>query len=167
MLSLLLAPLLAVSLRASPLVSRQDTRQYTIHNQCPSAVNLYIAGNFEGSIPSRGDTTKFMSLGAGFFYTDANGGNPSGIGTSRAGFADDFYYMVVDPDHINVGLQITPRDRPSRMGFCQTIDCGEAGCPLAFPQPPTRFPAPASTAPPPPYYRCPFANTTYDITKFP
>ncbi|KAJ3512324.1 hypothetical protein NLJ89_g3579 [Agrocybe chaxingu] len=168
MFSSLLPLLLAAPLLASPLAPRQsNTRQYIIHNQCPSAVNLYIAGNLEGSIPSRGETTRFLPLGAGFFYTDANGGNANGIGTSRAGFyPDDFYYMVVDPDHLNVGLQITPRG-PSRMGFCQAVQCDEAECPFAFSQPPTRFPAPASTAPYPPYYRCPIGNTTFDITFCP
>ncbi|KAJ3507120.1 hypothetical protein NLJ89_g6487 [Agrocybe chaxingu] len=169
MLSSLLSLLFAVPLLAFPLVPRQlSTRQYIIYNKCPSAVNLYIAGNFEGSLPSQGNTTRFLSLGAGFFYTDANGGNANGEGTSRAGFfPDDFYYTVVDPQRINVGIQVAPRGRPSWLGFCPVISCGEAGCPSAFPQPPTRFPAVAETAPTPPYYRCPILNTTYDITFCP
>jgi hypothetical protein len=75
--------------------------------------------------------------------------------------------MVKDPAHINTGLQVKPRGRSSDMGFCPTIECDDLACSQAFPQPPTRFPAPAATPPTPPYFRCPFGNTTYDITFCP
>jgi len=81
--------LLTIPLLARPLSPRQSTRQYIIFNKCPTAVNLYIGGVLDGSIPSAGNVTKFLSTGAGFFYTDANGGNANGAGTTRAGFFDD------------------------------------------------------------------------------
>jgi hypothetical protein len=33
-----------------------------------------------------GNTTKFLAESAGFFYSDANGGNVNGAGTLRVGF---------------------------------------------------------------------------------
>ncbi|KAF8960448.1 G-X-X-X-Q-X-W domain-containing protein [Flammula alnicola] len=170
MLSSLLCSLLllATPLVASPLAPRQTTRQYIIYNKCPSSIDLWIAGELDSSIVSGGNVTKFLALGAGFFYTDANGGNANGVGTTRAGFFDDdYYYMVKDPSHFNTGLSVLPQDRPSVMGFCPEIECNSVDCFSAFSQPPTRFPAPASTAPTPPYYRCPITNTTYDITFCP
>ncbi|KAF8157229.1 ricin B lectin domain-containing protein [Crassisporium funariophilum] len=160
--------LLATPLLASELEARQTTRQYIVRNQCPTSINLYIAGVLDSVVPSQGTTTKFLGLGAGFFYSDVNGGNANGAGTTRAGFNEDFYYMVKDPNHINTGLRIVPQNQPSRMGFCAAIDCNDLDCYQAFPQPPTRFPAPTqSVAPPPPYYRCPIANVTYEITFCP
>ncbi|KAF9473924.1 G-X-X-X-Q-X-W domain-containing protein [Pholiota conissans] len=168
MLPLLLSTLLfATPLLASPVSPRQTTRQYIVHNQCPAAVNLYIAGAFDSTIPQGGNVTKFLSTGAGFWYTDANLGTPTAEGTAKAGFLDDFYYIVTDPTYINAGISVAPRDRPAVDGFCPKIECDSRDCANAFTQPPTRFPSPSNIAPTPPYYRCPYSNTTYDITFCP
>ncbi|KAF8960459.1 G-X-X-X-Q-X-W domain-containing protein [Flammula alnicola] len=146
----------------------EATRQYIVFNKCPSSINLYIGGVLDSNIPSGGNVTKFLGLGAGFFYTDANGGNANGIGTTRAGFfADDFYYIVKDPSHFNTGISVAPQGRPPVKGFCPVLDCEGLDCSQAFTQPPIRFPVPGSAAPTPPYFRCPTTNTTYDITFCP
>jgi hypothetical protein len=107
-----------------------NLREYNIFNNCPSDINLYIGGVLEGNIPRAENVTRFLSTGAGLFYTDANGGNANGAGTMRAGFfgkvsihrvyishlltlLQDFYYMVKDPVHINTGLQVKPREHSS------------------------------------------------------
>jgi hypothetical protein len=167
MFSLLSSLLLATAVLATPLARQVATRQYTVYNKCPSAIDLYIGGVKDSSIPTNGNVVKTLGVGAGFFYTDANGGSPNAVGTIRAGFNDDFYYMVADPNHANTGLQVKPKGRTANNGFCETIECDGRGCPQAFPQPPTRFPAPAPSPPSPPYYRCPIANTDYDITFCP
>jgi hypothetical protein len=118
-------------LLAIPILSpRPNIREYNILNNCPADIDLYIGGLFEANIPRAGNVTRFLSTDAGFFYTDANGGNPSGAGTTRAGFfgnvgihrlhslllltlPQDLYYMVQDRAHINIGIQIKPRDRSS------------------------------------------------------
>lgn len=64
----------------------QFTRQYTVVNNCPSAVGLYIGGTFDSNLSTGGSTTKSLGVNAGFFYVFANGG--SAIGT-RAGFYGD------------------------------------------------------------------------------
>ncbi|EAU82201.2 G-X-X-X-Q-X-W domain-containing protein [Coprinopsis cinerea okayama7 len=161
----------ALTLAASLLETRQTTplTQYIVENQCPSAINLFIAGQLDSSIPSQGNTTKFLPANAGFFYTDANGGNSNGLRTLRAGFYGEqfYYYMVKDPDYVNVGMNVAPQGVPSRQGYCVSVGCSDVNCPTAFSSPPTRFPPSGSTAPNPPFYQCPIANTTYRITFCP
>jgi hypothetical protein len=144
------------------------TKQYNIFNNCPTDIDLYIGGVLDGNIARGGNVTRFPDTGATLFYTDANGGNANGAGTTRAGFfGNDLYYMVKDTAHINTGLQIKPADRSFNMASCPTIECNDLACSEVFTQQPTRFPAPAATRPTPPYYRCPFGNTIYDITFCP
>ncbi|KAG5637604.1 hypothetical protein H0H81_003996 [Sphagnurus paluster] len=141
-------------------------RKYIIKNSCPSAVKLYINGEAQGSIPASGGSfgRTFPDTWSGFIYTDANGGNKSGAGTTRAGFygQSGYYYMVVDPAYFNVGVKITP-DRAPSSGFCVPAACTALTCPTAFQQPPTRFPPPGKTPPAPPVYGCPQANTGYTV----
>ena len=66
-----------------------NTRQYNIFNNCPTAVDLYIGGVFDGEIASAGNVTRFLSTNTGFSYTDANGGKSDVAGTTRAGFFGD------------------------------------------------------------------------------
>ncbi|KAF9048752.1 G-X-X-X-Q-X-W domain-containing protein [Panaeolus papilionaceus] len=162
---------------SSPLTPRQTgsdgrpTRQYFVRNNCPSNINLYIAGTFDSNIARGATVTKTLSDNAGFFYTDANGGSPTTPGTVRTAFSANFYYLVKDPNFVNVELQVAPRGRNATNGFCQTISCGSIGCNQAFPAPPTRFPNPNTgldgTAPSNPYFECPVDNTDYDITFCP
>ncbi|KAF5336494.1 hypothetical protein D9611_006744 [Ephemerocybe angulata] len=164
---LMLATAVLATSTAQALEKRQTpyASQFVIHNSCPSAINLYIGGQLDSRIPTGGSVTKFSA--PGFFYTDANGGNANGAGTLRAGFYDNgYYYMVRDGEgSLNTGMVITPNQRPSPQGLCQSISCNTDNCTTAFSQPPTAFPAVnGSVAPPPPYYRCPIENTTYDIS---
>ena len=86
--TLLLLAAAITPLLAHPIERRQlATRQYRIWNECPGPINLYIGGQFDGTIASKGNTTKFLGESAGFFYTDANGGNANGAGTTRVGFS--------------------------------------------------------------------------------
>jgi len=62
------------------------TKQYNIFNNCPSDINLYVGGVLDGNIASGGNVTRFLDTGEALFYTDANGGNANGAGTTRAGF---------------------------------------------------------------------------------
>lgn len=156
----------------------------------------------DSTIATNDSVVKTLNSGAGFFYTNANGGSSTAEGTIRAGFYNDvrdysytfscygppnsqphvkdFYYMVADPNYVNTGLQVKPKDRTAvsvlvtefahnltlllqSNGFCEAIQCDSRGCPQAFSQPPTRFPPPTSVAPLPPNYRCPIADTDYDI----
>ena len=90
MFSTLLPLLLAIPLlgHAKP-VARQNTRQYTVYNKCPTSIDLYIGGVKDSTIPQNGNVVKTLSTGAAFFYTDANGGSPTAEGTVRAGFYSD------------------------------------------------------------------------------
>ncbi|KAH6867249.1 G-X-X-X-Q-X-W domain-containing protein [Coprinopsis sp. MPI-PUGE-AT-0042] len=93
---------LAIEKRQTPLT------QYIIYNQCPASINLYIGGQNEGVIPQGGNTTRFLSANAGFFYTDANGGRLMGRGRSGLGSLGRrrfYYYLVRDPTYTNVGLE--------------------------------------------------------------
>jgi hypothetical protein len=166
LLQLLLAMPLTLGQAIQKPVAAQDTRQYTVYNKCPTPIDLYIAGVKDSTIPKGGYLVKFLGTGAGFFYTDANGGGPA-RGSVRAAFYEDFYYMVVSPNPINAGLQVEPKGHAASNGFCETIQCNNRGCPQAFSQPPTRFPGRAPTAPTPPFYRCPYPDVPFDITFCP
>ncbi|KAF8960460.1 ricin B lectin domain-containing protein [Flammula alnicola] len=130
--------LLATPLVASPLAPRQTTRQYTIINKCPTAVNLFIAGALDSSMPVGGSVTRTLPVDAGMFYTDANGGDGDSQGTTRAGFFENFYYIVKDPSYLNIGMTVAPHGSTSSSGFCAVAECESVDC-TAFPQPPTGF----------------------------
>jgi len=40
----------------------------------------------DSTIPTNGSVSKTLGTDPGFFYTDANGGSPNAVGTTRAGF---------------------------------------------------------------------------------
>ncbi|KAF8060691.1 G-X-X-X-Q-X-W domain-containing protein [Lyophyllum atratum] len=161
-------PILALLLAARPLLVRAD-RQYTIKNSCPAPITLYINGEAQPDfLPPSGGTAHrtFPDTWSGFIYTDANGGNgENGAGTTRAGFygESNYYYIVLDPNYLNVGVRITPIDHVPSGNFCVEASCTDLSCPQAYPTPPTRFPPPTSTAPPIPLFQCPQPNTGYTV----
>lgn len=63
-------------------------RQYTVYNQCPTPIDLYIGGANQATIPTGGDYVETLGTGAGYFFTTANGGSENSTGTIRAGFYD-------------------------------------------------------------------------------
>ncbi|KAJ2916722.1 hypothetical protein MD484_g3684, partial [Candolleomyces efflorescens] len=77
-----------------------------------------------------------------------------------------FYYLVKDPERINNGISIVPQGRPTTNGFCVPAVCEDVSCSNAFTLPPNElsYPPTGPTAPDPPFYQCPFSNTTYVIT---
>lgn len=79
---------LLTALLASPITLVLGVREYIILNQCPSAITLYINGESQGSLAANGGSTtrELIDNWSGFIYTDANGGNQNGTGTTRAGF---------------------------------------------------------------------------------
>jgi len=87
MVSVLFPLILASAVLATPL-ARQNTRRYTVYNKCPTSIDLYIGGVKDSTIPTNGNVVKNLGTGAGFFYTNANGGSPTAEGTIRAGFND-------------------------------------------------------------------------------
>ena len=85
-LQLLLAiPLLGYAIQEP--IAGQTLRAYTVYNKCPTSIDLYIGGVKDSTIPKGGNVVKFLDAGgAGFFYTNANGGSPTAEDTIRAGF---------------------------------------------------------------------------------
>ena len=61
------------------------TREYTVVNNCPASIDLYIAGTYDTTLASGASTTTIGGPNTGFFYTSVNGGNANGAAT-RAGF---------------------------------------------------------------------------------
>ena len=88
--------LLSLLLVASAVLA-QNTTTYVVHNNCPAPVNLYIAGELQGTIPWGGSITKQLGVDAGFFYTDANGGSKNGSAT-KAGFFGEVRTMSIQED---------------------------------------------------------------------
>lgn len=70
-----------LSTDAQPVVSRE----YTVVNNCPTSINLYVGGVYDATLATGASTTTTGGVDAGFFYTTANGGDTTGDAT-RAGF---------------------------------------------------------------------------------
>jgi len=166
-LAALLPLILASTILATPFARQIHTRRYNIYNKCPTAINLYIGGTNYGTLSTNGNSSETLSTSAGFFFTDANGGSQNAKRTIYAGFNDDFYYLVWDSEHANTGLEIKPTNHNASNGFCETIQCDDRGCLQGFDTQPKRFPDQVSTMPSPPFYRCNYADTDYDITFCP
>ena len=117
------------------LASRQlasvGARTFDITNSCPTSVDLYINGENQGPIASGATTSRtFDDNWSGYIYTDANGGNASGVNTTKAGFygpvsfssylfgpylnrpETDYYYLVVDPAHFNTKIAVSVPSLP-------------------------------------------------------
>jgi hypothetical protein len=77
-----------LSLLVLPTIVVHATREYIITNNCPAPIALYINGVGQGTLPASGGSTQrtLDNNFSGFIYTDANGGNQNGAGTTRAGF---------------------------------------------------------------------------------
>ncbi|KAJ3556356.1 hypothetical protein NM688_g2074 [Phlebia brevispora] len=163
------ASLILPLLTAAGAFGQNRTYQYVVHNDCPTTVNLIIAGKYDSVLFPGASVTKTLGPDAGFFYTDGNGGSTTGEAT-RAGFylESGYYYIVKDVDHFNVGLSVSPRGQPSIEGFCAQAICTDVNCTAAFTSPPTGFPPPGPRAPIPPLYECGGTNaTTFDIVFCP
>ncbi|KAG5636892.1 hypothetical protein H0H81_006512 [Sphagnurus paluster] len=158
------------SLFTLPLLSSQAlARLYTILNNCPQDITLYINGESQGTLGKGAVTTRqTIKNWSGFIYTDANGGSATGERTTRAGFYgdNDFYYIVIDPSRLNAGVRIEPQ-APINNGFCVSDICDSKACQSVFQSPPTRFPAPSTTPPTPPVYACPGTDVGYKVTFCP
>ncbi|RDB19628.1 Extracellular exo-alpha-L-arabinofuranosidase [Hypsizygus marmoreus] len=147
-------------------------RHYDIVNNCPFSATIYINGQSQGSLPALGGklARDYPENWSGLIYTDLNQGNPEGPGTARAGFygQSNYYYIVRDPNWINVDVNITPINRAPKGGFCLSVDCKYNSCPDSYTSPPTAFPPPASGVPPAsPLHSCPQAETGYTVTFCP
>jgi len=149
----------------------QAAHHFEIINNCPFRATIYINGQSQGQLLALGGRTSrdFPDDWSGFIYTDLNRGNPAGPGTTRAGFygPSNYYYIVRDPNWINVDVDIKPINAPSRMGFCVNADCAYNNCPDAYTSPPTRFPNPGTVAPQPPLYGCPHTPSGFTVTFCP
>lgn len=88
---------LLLSLAALPTRAQEDqlNRTYEVHNLCPSAINLFIAGDLQAIIASKATLKKVADVTAGFWYTDANGGRNTGVDTMRAGFFDVHFINLI------------------------------------------------------------------------
>jgi hypothetical protein len=145
-------------------------RTYKITNNCPLAITLYITGQNQGTLAHGATITRTLDENfSSFIFTDANGGNADGSGTTRAGFfgPDDYYYAVADPAvRFNTGVLIQPQ-APATNGFCKPYMCDTKACNSVFTSPPTRFPPPSSTPPQLPLNACPGTNIGYNVTFCP
>ncbi|TEB34140.1 G-X-X-X-Q-X-W domain-containing protein [Coprinellus micaceus] len=152
---------------------------YRVHNNCPTTIELFIAGQSQGSL-TKGAVTVKTGLGtaAGFFYTNANGGVTNGnVLAARAGFFFEpnywYYYLVRDQNsnNFNTGIRIVP-NVPESGGYCSPAECSEGTCTTAYTTPPVFHggPPPVNSPPPnPPVYQCKVDPNTisFDITFCP
>ena len=66
------------------------TLNYIVTNQCPQAITALINGESQGLLAANGGSIqRTFDNFDGFIFTDANGGNANGTGTTRAGFFGD------------------------------------------------------------------------------
>lgn len=77
----------------------------TFINRCPAPINLVIGGNITGTIPAGGTVNTNLGFNTGgFFFTDANGGNANGVGTTRVGFFIQVLRISSSFSHLNSSL---------------------------------------------------------------
>ncbi|KAG5634420.1 hypothetical protein H0H81_002054 [Sphagnurus paluster] len=151
----------------------EGSRTFKVINKCPKPINLFVNGRTQGSLRPNGGSTSltYSNSFSGVFYTDANGGNRNGFGTTRAGFegVGDYYYEVVDANNFNTEISIAPNRAQFNGQFCQTISCGSIGCKTAYTNSPSYFPPPSPFAPNPPLYTCPAGpgSNGYTVTFCP
>ncbi|KIM35445.1 carbohydrate-binding module family 13 protein [Hebeloma cylindrosporum] len=147
-------------------------RIFTIRNRCTQSITLYINGQTQGLLATNGFTNRtFEDSWSGLFYTDANGGNANGAGTTRAGFygQTNYYYIVKDPKLFNAGVSIVPKVivNDASTSFCSSTKCDSVGCDAVYDEPPTGFPAPTASAPAAPLFECPGTSVGYTVTFCP
>ncbi|EAU89191.1 G-X-X-X-Q-X-W domain-containing protein [Coprinopsis cinerea okayama7 len=163
---------------ATLLAGSVHAQTYTVTNNCPTAIDLFIGQNSEGSLATGASIVK-TGLGptAGFFYTTTNGGVVNGqLVAARAGFFLEptywYYYIVRDqnPNNFNTGISITP-DKPVSDGFCTVATCNFGNCTTAYNSPPvfhSPVPPPADApAQNPPIYQCKEPDVNFLITFCP
>lgn len=156
-----------------------NAQTYTVKNNCPTAIELFIGGNSQGNLAA-GATTVKTGLGpnAGFFYTTTNGGIADGrLVASRVGFflgAPYWYYYIVrddNPNHLNTGIEVYPTNYSPSNGFCTVATCNSGTCNTAYTSPPvfnSPIPPPADApAQNPPIYQCKHSDTNYMINFCP
>ncbi|KAF8190562.1 G-X-X-X-Q-X-W domain-containing protein [Pholiota molesta] len=156
---------LLLSLAAVP--TRASNRTYEVHNLCPSAINLFIAGELQAIVASGATLKKVADVTAGFWYTDANGGRNTGLDTMRAGFYDNTYELIKGPTQINTGIKVAPQEKPQN-GTCTVAECDDAACTDVFINDPPVFPPNATS--PAPFHHCgqgSASNVAFDITFCP
>ena len=97
-------------------------RIFTIRNRCPQSITLYINGQTQGLLAMNGFMNQtFEDSWSGLIYTDANGGNANGAGTTKAGF----YGQVTIPLHFSFAFSNNRSRRTitisSRMQNCSIL----------------------------------------------
>jgi len=146
-------------------------RIITIRNRCPQSITLYINGQSQGLLATNGiRNSTFNDNWSGLIYTNVNGGNANGVGTTRAGLygQTNYYYIVKHPNLFNTGVSIAPKvNNVSAGSFCIPTKCDSTGCVAAYSEPPTGFPAPMDSAPAPPLFECPETSVGYNVTFCP
>jgi len=79
--------ILLVTAAASAAVPTGTKVDFMIRNHCPSPIRVFINGKSQGTLPRESSLNrKFDGAWSGTIYSSANGGNPNGVGTTRAGF---------------------------------------------------------------------------------
>jgi len=149
-------------------------RRFEVLNNCPSDIVLTINDEEGVQIPLAAGTAaarSFPDADNVFFFTLSNGGNNDGTGFARAIFhgAQNYYFLAVDPNHLNAGIRIIPEAQPAADGFCPAVQCDSATCSTAFTLSniPTTFPKPVPGIPPKaPLFECP-GSAGYNITFCP
>lgn len=160
------------------LVSVVTAQTYRVHNNCPTAIDLFIGSESQGSLARGGTVVRNSGSSAGFFYTTTNGGMVNGrLVAARAGFFFEpqywYYYLVRDPNtsQFNTGIRITPNQTEAN-GYCKPAECSTGTCTTAYTSPPVFHggpPAPDSPPFPPPVYQCKVdpSQIAFDITFCP
>jgi hypothetical protein len=119
--------------------------QLNITNNCPITIPIWLAGQPLVNLTTKHDHPhksfylhEYENNDVGYFYTDANGGNgEDGNGTLRVDFFTDRYWLIKDPQWINIGMTVTPNHKPHN-GYCVPARCVYNDCDdnHAFPTPP-------------------------------
>ncbi|KAH9484883.1 hypothetical protein JR316_0001785 [Psilocybe cubensis] len=116
---------------------------YTIENNCPAPIKIFINGKSQGFIETKKSMIKsYTEKWSGFIYSSSNGGTAAGSGSTKAAFIGEsgIYYILKDRDSFNTGIGITAKVEGSDK-ICSKTVCDSPRCRSAFNVAPGRLTA--------------------------
>ncbi|PPQ90638.1 hypothetical protein CVT25_006621 [Psilocybe cyanescens] len=100
---------------------------YTIKNNCPAPIKIFIGDKSQGFIePQKFIIKSYPEKWSGFIYTSSNGGTSG------------YFYILKDRNGFNTGISITSKV-DGEDGICSAIVCDSQNCDSAFSAVPSRF----------------------------
>ncbi|KAJ8507542.1 hypothetical protein ONZ45_g10099 [Pleurotus djamor] len=142
---------------------------FTVKNNCPNALSLYINGENRGVLGDHGGTLEsdMPKDWSGDIWSSSYEGSTNGDKSTKASFhlEEGYYFVVSDWSRFNTGISIKP-SRGADWGWCPEARCDGPSCSGGYRSRPNHLPPPGSHPPGQPLYRCP-GDVSFTVTFCP